>query len=55
MEQEAVKLKIREVATVKKFEGDAPKEGETKEPFETIIMVYEDSKLISKEIIHGAN
>ena len=53
---EATKLIIREVTTVKKFHGDVSENDETKEPFEVITMVFENQKLVSREIIrNGSN
>lgn len=44
----AAPVKIREVITLRKFDGDPPAEGEHKDPVETIELVVENGVVISR-------
>jgi hypothetical protein len=50
---EPVKFRMSGTVTVKKYDGDAPKEGENKEPVEIVELVYLNDELVSKKIIKG--
>lgn len=45
---EDTKLKLIETITLHKYEGEPPAEGESKEPIETITLVYENGELKSR-------
>lgn len=58
MEDEGVKLKIKEEIVLVKYDGEPPAEGEVKKPIETIRLVYENGKLISRSdegVVDGTN
>jgi hypothetical protein len=53
MTQVPIPFKLNGTIKVRKYEGDPPKDGEYKEPVETIEIVFKDDQEISRKVVKG--